>query len=64
MPKIATEKAGLRNVRSVRIQKRRASMSFYAFDGSFCLLIEAESAEDARYLCHDARIEFIGLCAK
>ncbi|MFO7478215.1 MAG: hypothetical protein R6X03_07720 [Methyloceanibacter sp.] len=64
MPKIATEKLGLRNARAVQIGKLRASVSFYAFDGSFCLLIEGESAEDARYLCRDAGIEFIGLCVK
>jgi hypothetical protein len=64
MPRTATETVGLRNARSVQISERRASVSFYAFDGSFCLLIEAESVEDARYLCRDMRLEFIGFCAR
>lgn len=63
MRKVATERIGLRTARA-RLAERRTTVSFYAFDGSFCLMLEADTVEDARYLCHDVRLEFIGLCTK
>ena len=35
---------------------------FYALEGALCVLIEADSEEDAHYLCEDVRLEFIALC--
>jgi len=65
MPRTATERIG---TGAVRIRKRRVgretSVRFYAFDGTICVLIEADSEDDARYLCRDVRLEFIGLCEK
>ena len=61
MQSVATEAAGLRRVRIKRL-RRAACVRFYAFDRMLCVLIEADSEEDARYLCQDARLEFIGLC--
>jgi hypothetical protein len=49
----------------MRLARRRAaSVRFYALDGTLCVLIEADSEDDARYLCRDVRLEFIGLCEK
>jgi len=45
-------------------RRRAASVRFYALDGTLCLLIEADSADDASYLCRDVRLEFIGLCER
>ena len=65
MPRTATEKVGLRAMRAAgTLRRRAASVRFYAFDGTLCLLIEADSADDARYLCRDVRLEFIGLCER
>jgi hypothetical protein len=65
MPRTATERIG---TGAVRIRKRRVgremSVRFYALDGTICVLIEADSEDDARYLCRDLRFEFIGLCEK
>ena len=61
MPLTAAESIGL--AASIR-KRRRATVRFYALDGSLCLLIEADSEDDARYLCRDMRLEFIGLCEK
>jgi len=65
MARTVPEKAGLRAIRSMRLARRRAaSVRFYALDGTLCVLIEADSEDDARYLCRDVRLEFIGLCEK
>ena len=65
MPKIATEKVGLRTARSAApISRRATAVRFYALDATLCLLIEADSVEDAHYLCRDVRFEFIGLCER
>jgi hypothetical protein len=45
-------------------KRRRMGVRFYALDGTLCVLIEADSEEDAHYLCQDVRLEFIGLCTK
>jgi hypothetical protein len=63
--KIATEKIGLRAVKTLRINSRSArGVRFYAVDRSLCVMIEAESEDDAHHLCRDVRLEFIGLCEK
>lgn len=60
MPRTANESVGLR---PTRIKKRRQTIvRFYALDGTLCVLVEADSEEDARFLCRDLRFEFIGLC--
>lgn len=65
MTRTATEKAGLRTVRSASALSRRvAGVNFYALEGSLCVLIEADSAEDARYLCREMRLEFVALCER
>jgi hypothetical protein len=62
MPRTASETIGLQ---PARIRKRRqAFIRFYALDGTLCVLVEADSEEDARYLCRDVRLEFIGLCER
>jgi hypothetical protein len=44
--------------------KRRAPpcVRFLALDGTMRVVIEADSEDDARYLCRDMEFEFIGLC--
>ena len=65
MAKIATEKIGLRAVKTLRINGRIArGVQFYAVDRSLCVMMEAESEDDAHYLCREVRLEFIGLCEK
>lgn len=60
MTKTANENIGLR---AVRIRKRlKTGVRFYAFDGTVCVQIEADSEEDARYLCREVKLDFIGLC--
>jgi hypothetical protein len=62
MSKIAAE----RSVGVVRARKQLAParVRFYALDRSVCVLIEADSENDARHLCRETRLEFIGLCEK
>jgi hypothetical protein len=59
MARIATEL-------SVGVVGRRRGaptrVKFYALDGAICVVIEADSEDDARYLCREMRLEFIGLC--
>lgn len=62
MTKTATENIGLR---AARIRKRlKTSVRFYALEGSVCVMIEADSEADARYLCQDVKLDFLGLCGK
>jgi hypothetical protein len=35
---------------------------FYAVDGTLCVLIEADSEEDAAFLCRDVKLDYIGIC--
>ena len=60
MARIATEFA----VGVVRVRRHRtpARVRFCALDGSVRVVIEADSEDDARYLCREMRWEFIGLC--
>jgi hypothetical protein len=62
MARTASENVGLAAARIRR--QRQTSIRFYALDGTLCVLIEANSEEDARYLCRDIRLEFIGLCER
>ena len=60
MAKIATEFA----VGVVRVRRPRGSarVRFCALDRPVRVVIEADSEDDARYLCWEMRWEFIGLC--
>jgi hypothetical protein len=60
MSRIAAE----RSVGVIRVRKRVAPTRarFYALDRSVCVVIEADSEDDARYLCRETRLEFICLC--
>jgi hypothetical protein len=60
MSKIAAE----RSVGVIRTRKRvaPARVRFYAVDRSVCVMIEADSEDDARYLCQETRLEFVCLC--
>jgi hypothetical protein len=49
-------------VTRVRKQLAPARVRFYALDRSVCVLIEADSENDARYLCRETRLEFICIC--
>ena len=59
MGRIATERSA--GVVHVRKRLAPAQVSFYALDGSLCVVIEADSEHDARCLCRELRFEFIGL---
>jgi hypothetical protein len=60
MSRIATELS----VGVARVRRRfvPARVQFFALDGSVRIVIEADSEDDARYLCREMRFEFIGLC--
>ena len=60
MSKILAERSV--GVARVRKQVAPARVRFYALDQSVCVLIEADSESDARYLCRETRLEFICLC--
>ena len=48
----------------VRVRRHRAPVRvrFCALDGPVRVVIEADSEDDARYLCREMLWEFIGLC--
>ncbi len=64
MARVATELS----VGVVRVRRRiaPAGVRFCALDGTVRVVIEADSEadseDDARYLCREMRFEFIGLC--
>jgi hypothetical protein len=60
MTRVATELS----VGVVRVRRRiaPAGVRFCALDGTVRVVIEADSEDDARYLCREMRFEFIGLC--
>lgn len=60
MAKIATEFAVA--VIPIRRPRAPAPVRFCALDGPVRVVIEADSEDDARYLCWEMRWEFIGLC--
>lgn len=50
---------------ATRKTQRRGSLSlvrFFAIDGAMRVVIEADNEDDARYLCHEMRWDFICLC--
>jgi hypothetical protein len=60
MSRIAAE----RSVGVIRVKTRLATSRtrFYALDRSVCVVIEADSEDDARCICRETRLEFICLC--
>jgi hypothetical protein len=60
MTRVATEQS----VGVVRVRKQRAPapVHFFALDGTVRVVVEADSEDDARYLCRELRWEFICLC--
>lgn len=60
MARVATELS----IGVVRVRRRAApaGVRFCALDGTVRVVIEADSEDDARYLCREMRFEFIGLC--
>ncbi|MGA7456916.1 MAG: hypothetical protein WBW51_06270 [Methyloceanibacter sp.] len=48
----------------VRVRRHRvpARVRFCALDGPVRVVVEADSEDDALYLCREMRWEFIGLC--
>lgn len=64
MTRIASERAGLRAVKTARVSEPRSRrVRFYAVEDSFCVEIEADSEEDAKFLCRDMKLQFIGFVA-
>jgi hypothetical protein len=59
--RLATERM---HVSVVRVDARRkaARVQFCALDGDMRVVIEADSEDDARFLCAEAGLEFVGLC--
>ena len=60
MTRVATEQS----VGVVRVRKQRgpARLSFFALDATVRVVVEADSEDDARYLCREMKWEFICLC--
>jgi len=59
MARIATEQSV--GVVSVHKQRAPARVRFFALDRTVHVVVEADSEDDARYLCREMRWEFIGL---
>ena len=68
MARVAAERmqahvaVGVVEVRSRRLRRAPSRVRFCALDGTLRVVIEADSEDDARYLCRDMAFEFIGLC--
>ncbi|MFZ2017391.1 MAG: hypothetical protein WAU90_01790 [Methyloceanibacter sp.] len=45
-----------------RLRRALPRVRFCALEGMVRVVIEADSEDDARYLCRDMAFEFIGLC--
>lgn len=43
-------------------RRRQSLIRFFAVEGSMRVVIEADSEDDARYLCREMRWDFICLC--
>jgi hypothetical protein len=58
--------AAERSVGVIRARQQRApaAQRFYVLEQSVCVVIEADSEDDARYLCRETQLEFICLCGK
>ena len=59
--RLATERM---HVSVVRVEKRPKPprVRFCALEGGMRVIIEADSEDDARFLCEEASLEFVGLC--
>jgi hypothetical protein len=44
------------------LRRAQPRVRFCALEGTVRVVIEADSEDDARYLCRDMAFEFIGLC--
>jgi hypothetical protein len=68
MARIAAERmqahvaVGIVKVRSRGVKRVPSGVRFCALDETVRVVIEADSEDDARYLCRDMTFEFIGLC--
>ena len=68
MSRIAAERmqahvaVGVVKVRGRGLGRAAPRVRFCALDGTLRVVIEADSEDDARYLCRDMGFEFIGLC--
>jgi len=68
MARIAAERmqahvaVGIVELRSRGLGRAPSRVRFCALDGAVRVVIEADSEDDARYLCRDMAFEFIGLC--
>jgi hypothetical protein len=64
MARIAGERMAMHvPVGVARVRRRMPShVRFCALDGTVRVVIEADSEDDARYLCREMAFEFIGLC--
>jgi hypothetical protein len=68
MTRIAAERmqahvaVGVVKVRGRGLSPAASRVQFCALDGTVRVVIEADSEDDARYLCRDMAFEFIGLC--
>jgi len=60
MKRTASETVGLGAARTSK--RSRTRVRFYAVDGTLCVLIEADSEEDAAFLCRDVKLDYIGIC--
>ncbi len=68
MARIAAERmrahvaVGAVKMPSRRLRRAPSHVRFCALEGTVRVVIEADSEDDARYLCRDMAFEFIGLC--
>lgn len=60
MTRVVTEQS----VGVVRVRKQPVPgrVSFFALDATVRVVVEADSEDDARYLCREMKWEFICLC--
>ncbi|HUU67673.1 MAG TPA: hypothetical protein VMW57_10425 [Methyloceanibacter sp.] len=59
--RLATERMHVSVVR-VAARPKPQPVRFCALDGGMRVTIEADSEDDARFLCEEAGLEFVGLC--
>ena len=59
--RLATERM---HVSVIRVEKREKPprVQFCALEGDMRVVIEADSEDDARFLCDEVGLEFVGLC--
>jgi len=59
---VAVGAVGAVKMPSRRLRRAPPSVRFCALEETVRVVIEADSEDDARYLCRDMAFEFIGLC--